>query len=65
MSGISPQQKMDSLKKRRGQGFKRKRVETSIEKLYVLRKEKKEMMKFTSCWERLSKERKKGDYNFL
>jgi hypothetical protein len=31
-----------------------------VEKLYVLRKEKKERMKFSSCWERLyqKKERK-------
>jgi hypothetical protein len=44
--------------------LKRKRGESSVEKLHVLRKEKKERMKFTSCWERLSKERKKGDHNF-
>jgi hypothetical protein len=42
------------------QGLKRKRGKTSVEKLHVLRKEKKGMMKFTSCWERLyqKKERK-------
>jgi hypothetical protein len=46
--------------KKRGQGLKRKkRGETSVG-LHVLRKEKKERMKFTSCWERLyqKKERK-------
>jgi hypothetical protein len=52
--------------KKREQRLKRKKgIETSMEKLHVLRKEKKERMKFTSCWERLSKERKKGDHNFL
>jgi hypothetical protein len=45
--------------------LKRKRGETTVEKLRVLRKEKKERMKFTCYWERLSKERKKGDHNFL
>jgi hypothetical protein len=37
-----------------------------VEKLHVLRKEKKERIKFTSCWEKLyqKKERKKED-NFL
>jgi hypothetical protein len=58
MSGISPQQKKDP---------KKKGGETSVEKLHVLRREKKERMKFTSCWERFyqKKERKKGDHNFL
>jgi hypothetical protein len=40
-----------------------------LKKLHVLRKEKKEGMKFTSYRERLSKERKKerkkGDHSFL
>jgi hypothetical protein len=42
------------------QGLKRKRGETSVEKLHVLRKEKKERMNFTSYGERLyqKKERK-------
>jgi hypothetical protein len=41
------------LKKRGEQGLKRKRGETSGEKLHVLKKEKrKERMKFTCCWER-------------
>jgi hypothetical protein len=41
--------------------------ETSVEKLHVLRGEKKEGMKFTSYWERFyqKKERKKGDHIFL
>jgi hypothetical protein len=63
MSGISPKQKKDPEK--REQGLKRKGGETSVEKLHVLRKEKKrkekkERMKFTCCWERLyeKKERK-------
>jgi hypothetical protein len=42
MSGISPQQKKDPQKGRGGQGLKRKkRGETSMEKLHVLRKGKK------------------------
>jgi hypothetical protein len=41
MSGISPQQKNDPRKKW-GQGLKRKGGETLVEKLHVLRKEKKE-----------------------
>jgi hypothetical protein len=47
------------LKKKEGQGLKRKRSETSVEKFHVLR-EKKERMKFTSYWERFyqKKERK-------
>jgi hypothetical protein len=59
MSGISPQWKKDPQKKEE-HGLKRKRGETTLEKLHVLRKEKKERMKFTSCWERLyqKKERK-------
>jgi hypothetical protein len=64
MSKISPQRKKDPWKKGE-QGLKTKRGETSVEKLHVLRKEKKERIKFTCCWERLSKERKKGDHNFL
>jgi hypothetical protein len=59
MSGISPQQKKDPQKK--DQRLKRKRGETSVEKLYVLRKEKKEMMKFTSYWERLYQEKEKKE----
>jgi hypothetical protein len=45
-------------KQREEQGLKRKRGETSVEKLHVLRK--KERIKFTSCWERFyqKKERK-------
>jgi hypothetical protein len=39
LNGISPQQKKDPLKKRE-QGLKRKRDETSVKKLHVLRKEK-------------------------
>jgi hypothetical protein len=67
MSGISPQQKKDPRKKEGARIEKKKRGEISVEKLHVLRKEKKERMKFISCWERLcqKKERKKGDHNFL
>jgi hypothetical protein len=60
MSGISPQQKKDpQSKKKREQGLKnKKRGETSVEKLHVLRKEKKKTIKFTSCWERLYQKRR-------
>jgi hypothetical protein len=59
MSEISPQQKKDPKKEREEQGMKRKRGETSAEKLHVLKRER-ERMKFTSCWERFyqKKERK-------
>jgi hypothetical protein len=40
--------KEGSLKIEREQGLKRKRGETSVEKLHVLKKEKKERIKFTS-----------------
>jgi hypothetical protein len=56
MSGISPQQKEGSLKKKKKmkkeQGLKSKIGETSFEKLHVSKGEKKNMMRFTSCWER-------------
>jgi hypothetical protein len=57
MNGISPQQKMDPVKKRE-QGLKTKRCETLVEKLHVLRKGKKERIKFTSYWERLYQRKK-------
>jgi hypothetical protein len=55
MSGISPQQKEGSLekKKKKEQGLKRKRGETSFEKLHVSNGEKKKRMRFIRCWERL------------
>jgi hypothetical protein len=37
------------LEKRGARIEKKKRGETSVEKLHVLRKEKKERIKFTSC----------------
>jgi hypothetical protein len=43
--------------------LKRKRGETSVEKLHVLRKKEDEIYK--PLGEILSKERKKGDHNFL
>jgi hypothetical protein len=46
MSGISPS-KRRILKKRGARIEKNKGGETSVEKLHVLRKEKKERMKFT------------------
>jgi hypothetical protein len=51
MSGISPQQKEGSSKKKE-QGLKSKRGETSYEKLHVSKGEKKKRVKFASCWER-------------
>jgi hypothetical protein len=38
--------------KKREQGLKRKRGETLVEKLRVLRRQKKKRMRSTSCWER-------------
>jgi hypothetical protein len=38
--------------KKKEQGLKSKRGETSIEKLHVSKGEKKQRMRFTSCWER-------------
>jgi hypothetical protein len=49
------------LKKKGEQGLKRKRGETSVEKLHVLRKEKKERMKFISCWERLYQKKERRE----
>jgi hypothetical protein len=43
--------------------LKRKRGETSVEKLHVLKKKEDEIYKLLG--EILSKERKKGDHNFL
>jgi hypothetical protein len=66
MSEISPQQKKDPKKEREEQGMKRKRGETSAEKLHVLKRDrerKDEIYKLLG--EILSKERKKGDHNFL
>jgi hypothetical protein len=45
--------------KKGGQRLKRKRGETSIEKLHVLRKERKERIIYKLLGETLSKERKK------
>jgi hypothetical protein len=65
MSGISPQQKKDPKKEREReeQGLKRKTGETSVEKLHVLKKKEDEI--YMLLGEILSKERKKGDHNFL
>jgi hypothetical protein len=41
------------LKKREQRLKREKGIETSMDELHVLRKEKKERIKFTSCWERL------------
>jgi hypothetical protein len=57
---LSPTKEGSLKKEREEQGLKRKRGETSVEKLHVLRKEKKERMKFTSYWrDYQKKERKK------
>jgi hypothetical protein len=57
MSGISPQRKKDPKKREREeQGLKRKRGETSVEKLHVL---KKKRMKFISCWERFHQKKER------
>jgi hypothetical protein len=47
-----PRKKEKRKKKKKEQGLKRKRGETSFEKLHVSKEEKKERMRFTSCWER-------------
>jgi hypothetical protein len=39
-------------KEKKEQGLKSKRGETSFEKLHVSKGEKKQRMRFTSCWER-------------
>jgi hypothetical protein len=71
MSGISPQQKEGSLKKKKKkkteQGLKSKRGETSFETLHVSKGEKKEKEDeiYKLLGEILSKERKKGDHIFL
>jgi hypothetical protein len=57
MSGISPQRKKDPKKREREeQGLKRKRGETSVEKLHVLKKKEDEIYKLLG--EIPSKERK-------
>jgi hypothetical protein len=48
------------LKKREEQGLKRKRGETSVEKLHVLR-EKKKRLKFISYWERFYQKKERKD----
>jgi hypothetical protein len=65
MSGVSPQQKKDPRKKweREEQGLKRTRGETSVEKLHVLKKREDEI--YMLLGQILSKERKKGEHNFL
>jgi hypothetical protein len=47
-------------KKRREQGMKRKRGETSYEELHV----KKERTKFTSCWERFYQKKERKEITF-
>jgi hypothetical protein len=68
MSGSSPPAKEGSSKERERereeQGLKRKRGETSVEKLHVLRKKREDEI-YMLLGEILSKERKKGDHNFL
>jgi hypothetical protein len=65
MSQISPQQKKDPQKKKKKKGarIEKKGGETSVEKLHVLRREEDEIYKLLG--EIRSKERKKGDHNFL
>jgi hypothetical protein len=49
---VKPHLKAPCFKKKEEQGLKRKRGETSVEKLHVLRREKKKRMRCTSYWER-------------
>jgi hypothetical protein len=63
MSGISPQQKEGSSKKKRQeQGLKSKRGETSIKKLHVSKK--RERMRFTSGQERLHQKKERKEITF-
>jgi hypothetical protein len=50
--------------KREKQRLKSKSGETSFEKLHVLRREKKERMKFTSCWERFYQKKERKEITF-
>jgi hypothetical protein len=62
---LSPAKEGSSKKREREeQGLKRKRGETSVEKLHVLRKKREDEI-YMLLGEILSKERKKGDHNFL
>jgi hypothetical protein len=47
------EKKEEKEKRKKEQGLKSKRGETSFEKLHVSKGEKKKRMRFTSCWERL------------
>jgi hypothetical protein len=44
--------KKKNKKRKKEQGLKSKRGETSFEKLHVSKGERKKRMKFSSCWER-------------
>jgi hypothetical protein len=46
-----PSKKKNPQKKKKEQGLKSKRGETTFEKLHVSKGEKKKRMRFTSCWE--------------
>jgi hypothetical protein len=48
-----PSKKKDPKTKKKEQGLKSKRDETSFEKLHVSKGEKKKRMRFTCYWERL------------
>jgi hypothetical protein len=49
---LSPVKEGSSKKRKKEQGLKSKRGETSFEKLHVSKGEKKKRMRFTCCWER-------------
>jgi hypothetical protein len=59
----SKRRNLEKEREREEQGLKRKRGETSVEKLNVLKKREDEI--YMLLGEILSKERKKGDHNFL
>jgi hypothetical protein len=65
MSGISSQQKEGSSKKRREQGLKSKRGETSYEDLHVQKKRGWNLQVVGRDSIKRKKERKKGDHIFL
>jgi hypothetical protein len=60
---LSPAKDGSSKRERekREQGLKRKRGETLVEKLHVFRREKKERMEFSNCWERFYQKKERNE----
>jgi hypothetical protein len=51
-------------KKKKEEGLKCKRGETSFEKLHVSKREKKQRMRFISCWERFYRKKERKEITF-